>query len=105
IEKNPFLKNYYNTIEKYKESSKNSSTASGGALPNLASLGGIDVTNIADGLAQFLIKRGKDELNVAFFNGMKKFLNAHKECETLFPATTLFLNNIESYKYAELIQS
>src|SRR5215467_9756672 len=32
-----------------------------------SSIGGLDVTNIADGLAQFLIERGKEELNIAFF--------------------------------------
>jgi hypothetical protein len=72
-----------------------------------SSIGSLNVTNIADGIAQFLIKRGKEELNVAFFNRMKEFLENPKypECKTLFPVTTEFLENISAYRYAELIQS
>ncbi|OSZ78349.1 hypothetical protein CAP35_08825 [Chitinophagaceae bacterium IBVUCB1] len=69
------------------------------AIPSL------DVTNIADGLARFLIKRGKQELNVAFFSQMKKTLNKYPECTTLFPTTTAMLNTIETYRYAELLQT
>lgn len=68
-------------------------------------IGGVDVTNIADGLAKFLIKRGKEELNMAFFQRMKDFLNENEEAKTLFPATSVFLNKIESYRYSELLQS
>ena len=71
----------------------------------VSALGGLDVTAIADGLAQFLIKRGKEELNIAFFQRMKKFLDENIEAKTLFPATSLFLSNIASYRYAELLQS
>lgn len=71
----------------------------------LASIGGLDVTSIADGLARFLIKRGREELNIAFFQRMKKFLEEKVETKTLFPATSVFLGNIASYRYAELLQS
>ncbi|HKH59227.1 MAG TPA: hypothetical protein VKA49_00270 [Flavitalea sp.] len=85
----------------------------GGASPFLTNIvskgvsavGGLDVTAVADGLAQFLIKRGKEELNVAFFQRMKKFLEENIEAKTLFPATSVFLGNIASYRYAELLQS
>jgi hypothetical protein len=71
----------------------------------VSAVGGLDVTAIADGLAQFLIKRGKEELNIAFFQRMKKFLEENIEAKTLFPATSVFLGNIASYRYAELLQS
>lgn len=73
----------------------------------ISAVGNLDVSNLADGIARFLIKRGKEELNIAFFNRMKKFLDdpAHPECKTLFPVTTALLENILSYQYAELMQS
>lgn len=75
-------------------------------VPSLLSkVGGLDVTNLADGLAQFLIRRGKEELNIAFFQRMKDYLNAHIEARTLFPASAAFLATIESYRYSEMLQS
>ncbi|HSZ33778.1 MAG TPA: hypothetical protein VK772_10715, partial [Puia sp.] len=70
-------------------------------------IGGLDVSNIADGIAQFLIKRGKEELSIAFFSRLKTFLDnpSNPEFKTLLPATTAFLENINSYQYSELIQS
>ncbi|MDH7464353.1 hypothetical protein QEG73_23850 [Chitinophagaceae bacterium 26-R-25] len=84
--------------------------ASKGAFTSLVqsgigALGNLDVTNIADGLARFLIKRGKEELNIAFFERMKKYLDDHVEARTLFPATTTFLASIASYRYSEFLQS
>jgi hypothetical protein len=70
-------------------------------------VGNLDVTNLADGIARFLIKRGKEELNVAFFNRMKEFLEdpEYPECKTLFPVTSEFLGNVATYRYAELINT
>lgn len=72
-----------------------------------SSIGNLDVTNIADGLARFLIKRGREELNVAFFNQLKEFLNdkKHEECKVLFPETVDLLNKIDSYKYAAFLEN
>jgi hypothetical protein len=69
------------------------------------SMGNLDVTNIADGLARFLIKRGQEELSVAFFQRMDDFLQQNIEARTLFPATTTFLENIAAYRYSEFLQS
>jgi hypothetical protein len=71
----------------------------------ISAAGNLDVTNIADGLARFLIKRGKQELNIAFFQRMKEFLDKNIEAHTLFPATAAFLGNIAAYRYSELLQS
>lgn len=65
----------------------------------------LNITNLADGMARFLIKRGKQELNVAFFSHMKKTLNKYPICSTLFPATIRVLNTVETYRYAELLQT
>ncbi len=71
----------------------------------LNKIGNLDVTSIADGLAQFLIKRGKEELNIAFFQRMKDFLDSNVEARTLFPSTSAFLGSIAAYRYSELLQS
>ena len=97
LNKNPFLKNLFEP-------------ASGAGIvsfisPAIKSIGGLDVTNIADGLAKFLIERGKEELNIAFFNQFKEFLNDHEECKVLFPNTADFLSEIDVYKYSAFLQS
>lgn len=69
----------------------------------LTSVGNLDVTSIADGLAQFLIKRGKEELNIAFFQHMQDFLEKNVEAKTLFPSTAQFLGKIASYRYSEFL--
>ncbi len=59
--------------------------AGGGGL--FSKIGGLDVTNLADGLAQFLVKRTKEELNTAFFSRFKEALDKHEEFQKLFPNT------------------
>jgi hypothetical protein len=71
----------------------------------ISSIGGIDVTTFADGLAQFLVERTKEELNVAFFEKLKRLLEQYPEFAVLFPNTQVFLNNFESWQYANLITS
>ena len=72
-----------------------------------SSVGSLNITSIADGLSRFLIKRGKEELNVAFFNQFKQFLNDNKneECRILFPNTVDLLEKIDSYKYATFLEN
>lgn len=70
-----------------------------------SSIANLNVTSIADGLARFLIKRGKEELNVAFFNQFKEFLKKHEECRVLFPNTVDLLEKIDSYKYATFLEN
>ena len=69
----------------------------------ISSIPGLDVTNVADGLAQFLIERGKEELNIAFFQRMQEFLEKNIEAKTLFPSTVQFLGKIASYRYSEFL--
>ncbi len=76
----------------------------GGFLSGLSSAGGADVTYFAAGLARFLAERTREELSEAFFRKMKEQVNAYPELSTLFPKTCSFLNTIESYSYASLIQ-
>lgn len=55
----------------------------------VSSAGALDVTNIADGLAKFIVERTKQELNLAFFNRFKEALDnpKYKDLRTLFPQT------------------
>lgn len=69
----------------------------------LKSAGSLDVTNFADGLAQFLIQRSKEELNVAFFRKFQDYLQKYPEVQIVFPSATDFLNQIYSYQYASML--
>lgn len=74
---------------------------------SLSSIGGLDVTNIVDGLAKFLVKRTKEELNTAFFEKFKATLDSLRDLQTLFPKTTNLLGSIgtEVYNYQKYIQN
>ncbi len=69
----------------------------------LGNVGGMDVTNIADGAAKFIVTRTKQELDIAFFSHLKKALNdsSTRDFRTFFPATAKTLNVIgaEIYNY------
>ncbi len=71
----------------------------------LSSAGGLDVTNIADGFAKFLVKRTKEELNIAFFDKLKKQFGYYPEFRIFFPNAYNVLNTIESYEYASMLQT
>ena len=65
---------------------------------------GLNVTNFADGLAKFLIERGKQELSMAFFDKMKEEFNKYPELKTLFPLTFEILDEIENHNILTLLQ-
>jgi len=60
-----------------------------------------DVTTFADGLARFLVKRTKEELNVAFFQRFKDLINSpeYLDAQILFPMTMETLNAIDQEIY------
>ncbi len=62
-------------------------------------IGGLNVTNFADGLAKFLVERTKTELSVYFFQRFKKDLNDSEELQKLFPSTLKVLNTIDQEIY------
>ncbi|SCW46802.1 hypothetical protein SAMN03159284_01043 [Mucilaginibacter sp. NFR10] len=80
--------------------------ASGGTIPSpsglLQSIGSLDVTNLADGLAKFLVERTKQELSTAFFSRFKKELDSTRQLQLLFPVTykSLTAIDVEIYNYA-----
>ena len=69
-------------------------------VPNIISnMGGIDVTNITDGLAKFLVERTKKELSIAFFEQFKEDLATIDELRVLFPKTHTLLMAIDDEIY------
>ncbi|MBT1704737.1 hypothetical protein [Chryseosolibacter indicus] len=66
-------------------------------------IGGIDVTNYADALAQFMVERAREELNVAFFQKFKDYLKDNPEMATLFPETFGYISTILAHEYTQLI--
>jgi len=71
--------------------------------PIFAALGGLPVTNIANGIAQFMIKRAKEELTISFFDRFKQFVDKHEEFKILFPKTVDALENLLSYQYTTML--
>ncbi len=75
----------------------------------LSSVGNLDVTNFADGLAKFIVDRTKQELNIAFFNKFKEALSDPKyvDLKTVFPETYEVLMVIDNqiYNYDDYLQA
>jgi hypothetical protein len=88
-----------------------------GAAPTLraklgqitSSVGGINVTNFADGLARFMVERFKQELSVAFFKKFKEQLDDPKygDLKILFPNThkTLVTIDQDIYQYSAYLNT
>jgi hypothetical protein len=73
----------------------------------LSSIGGLDVTNFADGAAKFIVKRAKQELSIAFFQKLKKVIRETRDLGTVFPQTANLLEGLdeEIYEYEKYIQN
>jgi len=98
LEKNPFFKDHFFVPGGLLSSSNKEAYA----LKNFATrIGGVSVTNVADGLAQFLVKRMKEELSITFFEQFNKELEKQKDMQKLFPSTAavLALAGTEIYNY------
>ncbi len=67
------------------------------ALPVASS--GISITNVADGLAKFLVKRTREELTITFFQKFKDKINSNPYFKELFPQTADLLGLIDNEIY------
>jgi hypothetical protein len=78
----------------------------GGVSKALDGFGSLNVTNIADGLAKFLVERTKQELSVAFFERFNEELSNQKQLQILFPSTykTLSVIGDEIYMFSIYIE-
>lgn len=80
------------------------------AISNIvSSMGNLDVTNFADGLAKFIVERTKQELNITFFDKFKEVLSDPKyvDLKTVFPETYQVLMVIDNqiYNYDNYLQA
>lgn len=99
---NPFLKNYFSGGGG--ASLTDDEKAMGTFFSKVAAnVGGLDVTNAATGISDFLIERAKQELTVAFFDRFKKFATKNPEFAVLFPKTTDNLSNLLTYSYPQML--
>lgn len=69
----------------------------------LSSVGGLDVTNIANGIADLIIARAKQELTIAFFDRFRQFSKDNNEFPLLFPKTADNLNKLLTYAYPQML--
>ncbi len=63
-----------------------------------SSVGNLNVTNFADGLAKFLVARAKEELNVAFFRQFQEYIKRYPEVNIIFPETYGIMKGLFSYQ-------
>ncbi len=68
---------------------------------------GISLTNLADGTAQFIAKRVKEELSINFFEKLKEQINTSEELSAFFPETKEHLQLIdqEIYRFNNYIKA
>lgn len=104
FKENPFLKDLECGVIKSASEPNKISVSS-----LVSSVGGLDVTSIADGFAKFMVKRTKEELNVAFFTRFKTAISSdkYKDLQTVFPQTcrALMIIGEEIYNYEAYIQT
>ena len=101
----PFLSIYASDITARIHFLGDTSTILGGTPTGGGSgIMGLNVTNIADGIAKFLIERGKQELSIVFFERLRETLLKFPELTFLFPLSTEVVGNMESYNIMGLLQ-
>jgi hypothetical protein len=68
---------------------------------------GLNVAMLADGVAKFLVKRTKEELNIAFFDEFRQVLSENQNLGVLFPASRIILMGIgdQVYNYNTYLNS
>ena len=97
--KNPIISKYFNDAKTLSTDPKFQKTIAAA----ISATGGLDVTNIANGIADLMIDRAKQELTIAFFNRFKKFSTDNPEFQILFPKTTANLTNLLEYSYPQML--
>jgi len=77
----------------------------GGVSSFVSNIGGLDVTNFADGLARFMVKRAKEELSIVFFDQFNEELEKQKDLQKIFPSTYSILKTASSeiYNYQKFL--
>ncbi|AUP78601.1 hypothetical protein [Flavivirga eckloniae] len=73
----------------------------------ISTIGGANVTTIADGFAKFIVKRTKQELTIEFFSRFQEKLDESEDLQSVFPQTYRSLSAIgeEIYMFEAYIQT
>ncbi|HMH33184.1 MAG TPA: hypothetical protein VK543_09160, partial [Puia sp.] len=103
---NPFLKNILNEpilsfnkdLFDAKVGDYETSTFSGATGTSL-------LNNLANGVADFLIKRAQQELAVSIFEKLQQFLSHYPEFKTLFPKTCELIKPIPAYDFSKTLDA
>jgi hypothetical protein len=102
IATNPFLNKYksdFDALFSQKFANVNAKpTAAGGVQSTF------NQANIIEGVAQFLISRGEEELSMAFFSRFQADLKKYPEVACLFPNTISLINNVQNSNLLNLLQ-
>ena len=109
---NPFLKGFVKPdsalVDSFSRILRGRISFTGGNAASFTSslegVGTFNVTSIANGLADLMISRAKQELTIAFFNKFQEYAKTHVEFKTLFPTTYSNLLNLLSYNYTQMLQ-
>lgn len=114
LNNNPFFKNQpdikglLDTVKAYLKRSKtaNPTQENGGNIISgpISALGNLNVTNIANGVAGFLVKRAKQELLIAVINKVKD-PNKFPEIPALFPNTYKLLKSFNSWEFSNALNT
>lgn len=75
-----------------------SSSDAGGGLTTI-------LTNVANGTADFLIKRANEELTVSVVQKLKEFTEHYPEFNILFPRTISLIKPVRAYDYAKTLNA
>lgn len=107
--KNPFLKTLLGVEYKSNigvQAGKLPNTMGGFSTSSRSGLAEVNlVNNLANGAADFLIKRATEELSVAVIQKLQNFLSRYPEFEILFPKTVKLLQPISPYDYAKTLNA
>jgi hypothetical protein len=103
---NPFIEPYIDlsgvTANLFQDLSKQIS-----AEKLISGIGSLDISNVADGMAKFLVKRAKQELSIAFFEKFQEELYKYPDLMSVFPQTYRAFSVIgtEIYMFEAYIQT
>ncbi len=100
---NSFIANYLNSGGSFSAAGDPPVTTA--AFNSISKIGSLNVTNIADGIAKFLVKRTKEELTVAFFDRFKEVFDSYPEFQLLFENTHRNFKIIESFEFNRYLKT
>ena len=105
---NPFLKNLLNTSPvafAAKSSTLRDAINSFDVDPNAGGALTDIFKNVANGTADFLIKRANEEISVSVIQKLKDFTAHYPEFEVLFPRTISLIKPVAAYDYAKTLNA